>query len=58
MQRDLLAMSSSSKQLVEAIFLERFERLRLAIVANYQFLTRAAATYQNMFKWKSLVPPV
>ena len=57
MQRDLLGMSSSSKQLVEAIFLERFEHMRLAIVANYQFLTRAASSYQNMFKWKSLVRP-
>lgn len=55
MQRDLLSMSSGSKQLVEAIFLERFEHMRLAIVANYQFLTRAASSYQNMFQWKSLV---
>ena len=48
-------MNSSSKKLIEAIFLERFENMRLAIVANYQFLTRTASSYESMFKWKTLV---
>lgn len=55
MQRDLVNMNSSSKKLIEAIFLERFENMRLAIVANYQFLTRTASSYESMFKWKTLV---
>lgn len=55
MQKDFSDMGVRSKGMIEEVMMERFENMRRSINTNYEFATKAAKSYENMFKWKVLV---